>query len=105
MGGHEEADKVYVHLHQMASIGVIFTSTYHTKQLDEWPKSSASCSLVVNYSRLSACQGDTQTFEGDLSTRGHLTSLRNEPQPKHPRQLSASILAWIASQFMHAAIV
>ena len=31
-------------------------------------------------------------FEGDPSTRGRLTSLRNKPQQKQPRQLSASIL-------------
>ena len=80
----------------MASIGVIFTSTYHTKQLNPWPNSSAS--RVVNYSQLSACQGDMQPFEGDLYTHGHLTSLRNKPQQKQPRQLSASIPGWIVSQ-------
>ena len=80
----------------MASIGAIFTSTYHTKQLNPWPNSSAS--RMVNYSRLSACQGDMEPFEGDLSTRGRLTSLRNKPQQKQPRQLSASIHAWIVSQ-------
>ena len=80
----------------MASIGAIFTSTYCTKQLNPWPNSSASC--VVNYSRLSACQGDIRPFEGDPNTRGHLTSLRNKPQQEQPRQLSAPILAWIVSQ-------
>ena len=81
---------------QMASIGTIFTSTYHTKQLNPWSNSSAS--RVVNYSRLSACQGDMESFEGDPSTHGHLTSLRNKPQQKQPGQLSASILAEIVSQ-------
>ena len=81
---------------QMAPIGAIFISTYHTKQLNPWPRSSASC--VVSYSWLSACQGDMQPFEGNPRTRGHLTSLRNKPQQKQPRQLSASILAWIVSQ-------
>ena len=38
------------------------------------------------------------TFEGDSSTRGRLTSLRNKPQQKQPRQLSASIHARIVSQ-------
>ena len=80
----------------MASIGVIFTSTYHTKQLNPWPNSSAS--RVVNYSQLSACQGDMEPFEGDLYTRGRLTSLRNKPQQKQPRKLSASIPGWIVSQ-------
>ena len=62
----------------MASIGAIFTSTYHTKQPNPWPNSSASC--VVNYSWLSACQGHVEPFEGDPSTCGCLTSLRNKPQ-------------------------
>ena len=66
----------------MAFIGVIFTTTYHTKQLNPWPKSSAS--RVVNYSQLSACQGDMKPFEGDPYTRGRLTSLRNKPQQKQP---------------------
>ena len=80
----------------MASISVIFTSTYHTKQLNPWPNSSAS--RVVNYSRLSACQGDMQPFKGDPYIRGRLTSLRNKPQQKQPGQLSASIPGWIVSQ-------
>ena len=80
----------------MASIDVVFTSTYHTKQLNPWPNSSAS--RVVNYSQLSACQGDMQPFEGDVYTRGRLTSLRNKPQQKQPGQLSASIPGWIVSQ-------
>ena len=73
MGSHEVAGKGYVFTKtsQMASIGVIFTSTYHTKQLNPWPNSSAS--RVMNYSRLSACQGDMGPFEGDPSTRGRLT--------------------------------
>ena len=91
MGSHEVAGKGYVFTKtsQMTSIGVIFTSTYHTKQLNPWPNSLAS--RVVNYSRLSACQGDMQPFEGDLYTRGRLTSLRNKPQQKQSGQLSASI--------------
>ena len=40
---------------QMAFIDAIFTSTHHTKQLNQWPNSSASC--MVNYSQLSAFQG------------------------------------------------
>ena len=93
MGSHEVVGKGYVFTKtsQMASIGAIFTSTYHTEQLNPWPNLSAS--RVVNYSWLSACQGDMEPFEGDLSTRGHLTSLRNKPQQKQPRQLSVSQLA------------
>ena len=98
VGSHEVAGKGYVFTKtsQMASIGAIFTSTYHTKQLNPRPNSSAS--RVVNYSRLSTSQGDVEPFEGDPSTRGHLTSLRNKPQQKQPRQLSAPVLAWIVSQ-------
>ena len=57
MGSHKVAGKGYVFTKtsQMPSIGVIFTTTYHTKQLNPWPNSSAS--RVVNYSQLSACQG------------------------------------------------
>ena len=67
---------VFTIISQIASIGVIFTTTYHTKQLNPWPNSSAS--RVVNYSQLSACQGDMEPFEGNPSTRGRLTSLRNK---------------------------
>ena len=80
----------------MASIGAIFTSTYHKKQLNPWLNSSAS--RVVNYSQLSLCQGDMEPFEGNPSTRGRLTSVRNKPQQKQPRQLSASIHASTVSQ-------
>ena len=66
---------VFTKTSQMASIGAIFTSTYHTKKLNPWPNSSVSG--VVNYSHLSSCQGDMEPFEGDLSTRGHLINLRN----------------------------
>ena len=71
-------DKGYVNTEksQIAFIGVIFTSTYHTKQLNPWPNSSASC--VVNYSWLSACQGDMEPFKDHPSTHGCLTSLRNK---------------------------
>ena len=69
---------VFTKTSKMASIDAIFTSTYHTKQLNPWPNSLAS--RLVNYSRLSACQGDIEPFEGNPSTRGRLTSLRNKPQ-------------------------
>ena len=93
VGSHKVADKghVFTKTSQMASIGAIFTSTYHTKQLNPWPNSSSS--RVVNYSHLSACQGDMEPFECDPSTCGRLTSLRIQPQQKQPRQLSAPILA------------
>ena len=97
-GSHKVVGKGYVFTKasQMASIGVIFTSTYHTKQLNPWPISSAS--RVVNYSQLFAYQGNMQPFEGDPDTRGHLTSLRKGPQQKRPGQLSASVPGLIVSQ-------
>ena len=84
MGSHEVAGKGYVSTktNQLASIGAIFTSIYHTKQLNPWPNSSAS--RVVSYSCLSACQEDMQSFEGDPITRGRLISLRNKPQQNQP---------------------
>ena len=77
MGSCKVVGKGYVFTKnsQMASIGAIFTSTYRTKQLNPWPNSSTN--RVVNYSRLSACQGDIELFEGDPSTHRRLTSLRN----------------------------
>ena len=62
---------------------VPFSYSYHTKQLNPWPNSSAS--RIVNYSPLSSRLGEMEPFEDDLSTRGHLTSLRNRPQQKQPR--------------------
>ena len=46
VGSHEVESKGYVNTEnsQMAFIGTIFTSTYHTiaKQLNSWPNSTAS---------------------------------------------------------------
>ena len=39
-----------------------------------------------------------ESFEGAPSNCGYLASLRNKPQQRQPRQLSASIPAWIVSQ-------
>ena len=58
---------------QMASIGALFTSTCHSKQLNPWPNSSTSG--VVNHSQLSACQAKMRPFEGHPSTHGHQTDL------------------------------
>ena len=95
MGSHEVAGTGYffTKTSQMASIGVIFTSTYHTKQLNPWPNSSASPRRVVNYSQLSACQGDMQPFEGDPYTRGRLTSHCSKSSPGNfKRQYLAELL-------------
>ena len=72
---------------QITFTGVIFTSTCHTKQLNPWIKSSASC--VVIHSELSTCQGKMGPFEGHLSTCGHQTGLRKRPEWKHTVQPSA----------------
>ena len=84
MDSHKVVGKGYVYTqnNQMASIGVIFTSTYHIKQLNPWPNSSAS--HMVNYSWLSVCQGEVEIFEDHPNTHGCLTSLGNRPQRKQP---------------------
>ena len=77
---HKVAGKGYVFTKnsQMTSIGAIFTSTCHTKQLNPWPNSSVSC--VVIHSWLSAYQGKMGPFEGHLNTHGHQTGLRKKPE-------------------------
>ena len=60
--GYVNTENIYV-----AFIDAIFTSTYHTKQLNPWPNSSAS--LVVKYNQLSACQGKMEPFEDNPITR------------------------------------
>ena len=79
----------------MASIGTIFTSTYHTKQLNPWSNSSAS--RVVNYGQLPACQRKMEPFEEHPSTHWCLTSLRNKPQKSNLSSLriSVPIPGWI----------
>ena len=90
-GSHKVVSKGYVNPEnrQMASTGAIFTPTYHIKQLNPWQNSSVG--HVVNYSWLSACQGEMEPFQDHLHTHGRLTSLRNKPQLKLPGQLSAPI--------------
>ena len=92
LGSHEVAGKGYVFTKtsQMASIGVILTYTYHTKQLNPWPNSSAS--RAVNYSQLSACQGDMQPFEGDPYTLGRLTSHSKSSPGNFQHQYLAELL-------------
>ena len=48
----------------MASVIAIFSSTYHTKQLNPWPTSPARG--VVIYSHLSACPGKMKPFKRSL---------------------------------------
>ena len=97
VSSHEVVGKSYVFTNNshMASIGSIFTSTYHTKRLNPWPSSSAS--HVVNYRWLSTCQGEPKGASGKESSEDHpstcgcLRSLRNKPQQNQPGQLSAPI--------------
>ena len=84
-------DYIFTKTSQIASIGILSSFAYHTKQLSPWPESSAS--RMVIHSQLSACQGFKELFEGDASTCRCLTSLRYKPQQKQFRQLSALIPA------------
>ena len=67
----------------------------HTIQLNPWPNSSAKLiSQLCGELQPAVCLSrDVEPFEGDPSTHGYLTSLRNKPQQKEPGQLSASTLA------------
>ena len=71
---HEVAGKGCIHTEnsQIASIGAISTSTYHTKQLNAYPTSSAS--VFVNYSWLLACPRKIELVKDHPNTHGHLTS-------------------------------
>ena len=46
---------------QITSVVAIFSSTYHTKQLNPWLTSPASD--VIIYSHLSACPGEMEPFK------------------------------------------
>ena len=61
---------------EMTSIGAIFISTCHTKQLNPWPNSSASHVVIHNW--ISACQGKMGQFKGHQSTHGSQTGLRKK---------------------------
>ena len=65
---------VFAKNREMTSIGAIFTSTYHSKQLNPWPNSLAS--RVVIHNQLSACQEKMGPFKGHPSTGGHQTGLK-----------------------------
>ena len=72
----------------MASVGAIFSSTYHTKWFIPWPTSSAS--HVVIYSQLSACPGDMESFKDHPATLSK--SPHKKQQQRQPGKLSAPIL-------------
>ena len=54
----------------MALIGAIFSSMYHTKQLNPWPTSPVSHLMI--YYWLSACPGDMVQFKDYPNTHGLL---------------------------------
>ena len=96
MGSHEVAGKgyyVFTKNKEMTTNGAIFTSTYHTKQLNPWPNSSAS--RMVNYTQLSACQGDMQPFEGDPYTRGRLADKPQKQATAKAARATFSINTWL----------
>ena len=59
---------------------VPFISSRYAKQLNPWPNSLASRTVIYNW--LSACIGKMEPLKDNLSTRGRLTSLRNKSQQK-----------------------
>ena len=106
MGSHRVAGKGYIFTKtsQMAFIGAIFTSTYHTKQLN--PLINSSANYVVNYSWLFACQGEMEPFEDHSSIRRCLTSLKSKPQQKQPGQLQHQYLTeLLVNMHSHCLIV
>ena len=87
----EDRGYVFTKNSQMASIGAIFTSTHHTRQLN--PCQNSSANRMVNYSQPSAYQGEMEPFEDCPSTSGCLTSLKNKPQQKQPNTFQHQYLA------------
>ena len=69
LGSHKVAGEGYIFTKniKMTFIGAIFTSTWHTKQLNPWTNSSAS--RVVIHSRLSACQGYLKATQALVDVR------------------------------------
>ena len=96
-GSHKVAGKRYSNTEniQMASIGAIFTSTYHTQQLNPWPCMkfiSQSCGKL----QLDVClsTGD-EPFEDYLSTHGCLKSLKISNSKNNLSNLQHQYLAEI----------
>ena len=76
---------------QTASIGAIFSSSYHKKQLNLWSSTSASC--VENHSSLYAYPREMELFKDYPSTRRCLTSLRSKPQKNSQKNFQYRYLA------------
>ena len=65
---------------QMVSFDAIFSSMYHTKQLNAWPSSSVS--HVVIYSWLYVCPGEMEPFKDHLNTQGLSDNLQKQATAK-----------------------
>ena len=90
VGSQEVVGKGYVLTknNQMATIGAIFTPTYHTKQLNPCPNLSAN--HMVNYSRLYACQGRWSHLKTTLALMDILQASETQAKPqKHKPQQSS----------------
>ena len=97
VGSHEVAGKGYVFTktNQMASIGVIFTSTYHTKQLNPWPNSSASRACGELQPAVCLSRGYTAIWRWPVHSWTSDKPQKTSHSQKQPGQLSASIPGWI----------
>ena len=91
MGSHKVVGKGFVNTEdsQILSFGAIFSSTYHTKQLNSWLSSTASC--VVIYSLLSTCPREMELFKDHMSAQG----LSDKPQKQATAKLACAISASI----------
>ena len=66
---------------QKGFVGVIFSSTYHTKHLIHGQHRQL---VMGNLWQNFACPSDMEPFKDHLSIHGHLTSLRNRLLQKQP---------------------
>ena len=77
-------------------------SNCHKTWLNQWPITSTS-RMVVS-SRVVACISQPVAFNGDPSTRGCLTGLRNKPQQKQTCQHLAVVYWQLVSLLMEVSI-
>ena len=111
MGSYEVAWRekaVNTKRNQKAYTGAIFTSVYHTKQLNPWPNSSAS--RLMNYSWLSDCQGKREPFKDHQIICGRLkasvTSHSKSRLGKRLYQYLAKLLVNVSSyELMEKSVV
>ena len=100
----------------MASIGIIFTSTYHTKQLNQWTNSShihKSPYIMRTWSSLNQLCGESQPAVCLLRGDGATWTPELSWIPDKPQKQATPKAAWKTSAFntlpkcwlMHTAIV